>query len=83
MNFLIPDKENKKITNYDRIKSMSMEEMAQLIYDIQGEALCVHCECFDEERGCIQSLLKPDLFREQICVDTYMDWLLQEVSDEH
>lgn len=31
MNFLIPDKENKKITNFDRIKSMSVEEMAEFL----------------------------------------------------
>ena len=75
-------------TNYDRIKSMSVEEMAQWIYDIQydirwEEKICACCECFDKKRGCIHELLKPDLFREQICTDTYMDWLLQEIKNEY
>ena len=40
MNFLIPDKEpEKKSTNYDRIRNMSVEEMANFLMNFVTEAL--------------------------------------------
>ena len=57
-----------KMTNYDRIKSMSVVEMAKAIHSSEAES-CLFCsndKCTIIEENCIQGIIK---------------WLLQEVSE--
>lgn len=55
-------------TNYDRIKSMSVEEMADLLYN--EDTPCSSCKLYDECE-CTDD-----------CKETIKQWLLQEVSDD-
>ena len=70
MNFLIPDKENKKLTNYDRIKSMSVEKMTALITKLAF----FPCELCEREHNA--SCTHED------CFNIHKQWLLQEVSND-
>lgn len=76
MNFLIPDKENKKITNYDRIKSMSVEEMVDLLKNQVG--------CGSDFIPCgIVCSGNCTVTKTEDCKEKIKQWLLQEVSDEN
>ena len=58
-------------TNYDRIKSMSVEEMAEYLSD--------HWSCI----GCaFEKVCDDNLYRYISCHKNIKQWLLQEVSDE-
>ena len=64
------------MTNYDRIKSMSVEEMAKLLYKTYKKAV-VNCLDIDE------NIKNSDKFLEIVMVkEDFLQWLLQEVSDE-
>ena len=54
------------MTNYDRIKSISVEEMAELLYN--EDLPCISCMAYDECEGTDN------------CKETIKQWLLQEVS---
>lgn len=73
------EKQNPK-TNYDRIKSMSVEEMSE-IFDYLAES------CGDISgtcNGCIMYVKKgmSDNCHKLTCTEVIKKWLLQEVSDE-
>ena len=63
-------------TNYDRIKSMSVEEMAELF---EGHFDCNFCS--ENERLSDSPLLKGEKCDEK-CTYHIKQWLLQEESDE-
>lgn len=65
-----------KMTNYDRIKSMSVEEMADFF---EGHFDCNFCP--ESERLEDSPLLKGEKCDER-CTYHIKQWLLQEVSDE-
>ena len=56
------------ITNYDRIKSMSVEEMAESIAALTGDLIV---------RDMIRGFVKNET-----AIEAYKQWLLQEVSDD-
>ena len=59
------------MNNYDRIKSMSVEEMAEYLSD--------HWSCI----GCaFEKVCDDNLYRYISCHKNIKQWLLQEVSDE-
>lgn len=63
------------MTNYDRIKSMSVEEMAKIICKSENcEKICV----FSKDGKCNAFGTNAS-----ICVEGCKQWLLQEVSDEN
>ena len=64
----INGKSKPKQTNYDRIKSMSLEEMADLLYN--EDLPCISCMLYDECEGTDN------------CKEKIKQWLLQEVSDD-
>ena len=55
-------------TNYDRIKSMSVEEMAEGIAALTGDLIVR-----DMMRGFVKN---------ETAIEAYKQWLLQEVSDD-
>lgn len=55
------------MNNYDRIKSMSVEEMAEGIAVLTG-----HTTIRD---------MMGRIFKDQSAIETYKQWLLQEVSE--
>lgn len=61
---------DERLTNYDRIKSMSVEEMADFLTKIQFFS-CVVCEK-EKDETCTK----------ENCANFHKQWLLQEVSDE-
>ena len=63
-------------TNYDRIKSMSVEEMAEFF---EGHFDCNFC--FKNERLSDSPLLKGEKCDEK-CTYHIKQWLLQEVRDD-
>ena len=65
------------MTNYDRIKSMSVEKMAKLLYKTYKKAV-VNCLDIDE------NIKNSDKFLEIVMVkEDFLQWLLQEVSNEN
>lgn len=73
--FLEREVEEKIKTNYDRIKSMSVEEMAKLLYKTYKKAV-VNCLDIDE------NIKNSDKFLEIVMVkEDFLQWLLQEVSE--
>lgn len=63
--------ENK--TNYDRIRAMSVEEMAEFFDRIVKDNCTTICSHIDK---CLRNNAT-----EPICKNHYKQWLLQEVSD--
>lgn len=56
------------MNNYEKIKNMSIEEMAKFIYDYFSCEYCpMHTRCE---------------YNEEDCMYKSMDWLQQEVSNE-
>ena len=55
------------MTNYDRIKSMSVEEMAESIAALTGDLIVR-----DMMRGFVKN---------ETAIEAYKQWLLQEVSE--
>ena len=56
------------MTNYDRIKSMSVEEMVNILYN--EDLPCISCMAYDECDGTNN------------CQEKIKQWLLQEVKDD-
>lgn len=57
------DFEKKKMTNFEKIKSMSVDEMAECILD-EFRIACDNCECrnnYNDCKFCIQSYLKSEV----------------------
>ena len=69
---------NHKITNYDRIKSMSVEEMAELFYGIIHER-DLHIMKALEENGIEATLIEA---LPEIHIAYHKQWLEQEVSKD-
>lgn len=63
------DKETTKPTNYDRIRNMSMEEMAEFI----NTNCCAHC--VTEDAYCCMG--------ENFCHNGIIAWLKQEAEENH
>ncbi len=58
------------ITNADRIRLMSDEELADFLGDIPGN-VCVCCSCEQYDEKCVSTA----------CVDGICEWLEQEAED--
>lgn len=72
--FTINENSAPKQTNYDRIKSMSVEEMARFMAKLdECEKYCA----FTKDEKCNATGTEPF-----VCVKGCKQWLLQEVSDE-
>lgn len=67
-------------TNYDRIKSMSVEEMADIFNYLAESCGDISGTC----NGCIMYVKRGmnDNCHKLTCTETIKRWLLQEVSDE-
>ena len=61
------EKQNPK-TNYDRIKSMSVEEMAESIAALTGDLI-------------VRDMMKG-FVKNETAIEAYKQWLLQEVSED-
>jgi len=57
------------VTNYEKIKAMSVEEMAKGILD---HINCIKCPADDE---CEKEIVGKS------CIDTMKEWLLQEAEE--
>ena len=67
----IENQKQKPKTNYDRIKSMSVEEMAEYLSDHWS---CIGCE--------FEKVCDDNLYRYISCHKNIKQWLLQEVSKD-
>ena len=63
----------KKITNYERIKNMNVEEMAKFIFWIKNNS-CDKCYCANEE----QCICYED---DEVCFHGIAKWLNSEVDN--
>ena len=72
-----------KQTNYDRIRNMSIEEMAKHIdsYDdkLGGKICCWYCE---KTTGSKYRCPYAEEERDTHCIDCVKEWLSSEVEDE-
>lgn len=64
-----------KLTNFENIKSMSVDEMAEFFDSIVKDRCTTICSHIDK---CLRNNAT-----EPICKNQYKQWLLQEVSDEN
>lgn len=73
------------MTNYDRIKSMSLEEMAKWLVEVKEDLQRVVFEHIQEKIK--DYVIQVDYDRivgwEEKTKNSFEKWLLQEVSDEH
>jgi hypothetical protein len=63
-----------KMTNYDRIKSMSVDEMAEFMAKLDD---CEKYCAFTKDEKCNATGTEPF-----VCVKGCKQWLLQEVSED-
>jgi hypothetical protein len=71
---LKPDKTS-RMTNYDRIRNMSIEEMAEEIFSLEIDEKINFCKS-----DCIFDL--GDEIPHEYCVECLVRWLREEVKDE-
>ena len=58
-----------RMNNYEKIKSMSVDEMAKWLYDFNDDSLCHYCYGCNEEN------------EELGCEEYFEQWLLAEIED--
>ena len=63
-------KERKKLTNADKIRQMSDEELAEWYYEHQSDC----SDCLAKRRNCMVS--------KNTCKKAWLDWLKQEVESD-
>ena len=67
-----------KNDNYNRIRNMTVEEMAKKLVTIAGDSIAF---CVNKEK-CEEMLNSDREIPEEMCVECMKEWLLQEVADE-
>lgn len=73
-------KEKGKISNFEKIKQMTVDEMAEFIYELtnSGEYTCCYCKPYNDQ---FKDNREFEFICNMDCKDGVAQWLLQEVDE--